>query len=70
MDLLTSTQALIATLVGEPDLGVIPDNSRQQIKAAVRASFLQLRVLAGVNPILSSLDFEKVIHAFISSGLD
>ncbi len=40
------------------------------MKAVVRASFLQLRVLTKVKPFLSSSDFEKVIHAFISSRLD
>ncbi len=55
------------------NLVVILDNSltfEKQIKAVVRASFLRLRGLTKVKPFLSSYDFGKVIHAFISSWLD
>lgn len=55
------------------NLSVILHNSltlEKQIKAVVKASFLQLRVLTRVKPILSFFDFEKMIHAFISSQLD
>ncbi len=36
----------------------------------VKSCFFQLRLLAKVKPILSSKNFEKVIHAFITSRLD
>lgn len=54
------------------NLSVILNNTltlEKQIKAVVKASFLQLRVLTRVKPILSFFDFEKVIHAFILSQL-
>lgn len=55
------------------NLGVIFDKNLQydkQISAVVRASFYQLRLLSKVKPFLSRADFEKVIHAFISSRID
>ncbi len=55
------------------NLGVIFDSAfkfEKQISSVVKASFLQLRLLAKVKPYLPRKEFESVIHAFITSRLD
>ncbi len=55
------------------NLGVIFDDGLKfdkQINTVVKSCFFQLRLLAKVKHILSSKNFEKVIHAFITSRLD
>ncbi len=55
------------------NLGVIFDDGLKfdkQINTVVKSCFFQLRLLAKVKPILSSKNFERVIHAFITSRLD
>uniref|UniRef100_A0A3Q3PY07 Reverse transcriptase domain-containing protein n=1 Tax=Monopterus albus TaxID=43700 RepID=A0A3Q3PY07_MONAL len=55
------------------NLGVVFDGALkldEQIKSVVKASFFQLRLLAKVKHFLSFSDFEKAIHAFISTKLD
>ncbi len=42
----------------------------KQINLVVKSSFYHLRLLAKAKPWLSLNDFEKVIHAFISTRLD
>ena len=42
----------------------------KQINSVIKSSFFQLRLLSKVKPILSFSDFERVIHAFISTRLD
>uniref|UniRef100_A0A8C6ML89 Reverse transcriptase domain-containing protein n=1 Tax=Nothobranchius furzeri TaxID=105023 RepID=A0A8C6ML89_NOTFU len=54
-------------------LGVQLDSDlllEKQISAVTKASFYQLRRIAKVKRLLSSPDFETVIHAFITSRLD
>lgn len=55
------------------NLGFIFDSAFQfekQISSVVKASFFQLRLLAKVKPYRLRKDFERVIHAFITSRLD
>ncbi len=55
------------------NLGVIMDSDfklDKQINSVVKSSFFQLRLLSKVKSCLSFNDFERVIHAFISSRLD
>ncbi|KAF7662388.1 hypothetical protein LDENG_00237930 [Lucifuga dentata] len=55
------------------NLGVIFDNALildKQINSVIKNSFFQLRLLTKVKPLLCFSDFEKVIHAFVSSRLD
>lgn len=55
------------------NLGVIFDSAfklDKQISSVVKTSFFQLRLLAKVKPYLLRKDFERVIHAFITSRLD
>ncbi len=55
------------------NLGVYFDSALKfdkQISTVVKTIFFHLRVLAKVKPFLSFKDFEKVIHAFISSRLN
>ncbi len=55
------------------NLGVFFDSSLKfdkQISSVVKTSFFHLRVLAKVKPFFSFKDFEKVIHAFVSTRLD
>ncbi len=42
----------------------------KQINSVVRSGFFQLRTLAKIKPFLSFCDFERVMHAFVSSRLD
>lgn len=42
----------------------------KEINSVVKTNFFQMRALAKIKNVLPSADFEKVIHAFISSGLD
>ena len=54
-------------------LGVLFDSSfkfDKQISSVVKSSFFQLRVLPKVKGYLSTKDFERIIHAFITSRLD
>ncbi len=59
-------------------LGALSDNVKEdlvlsfdaQVTKAVQSCFVQLRHLAVIRSFLSSSDLKKVIHAFISSGLD
>ncbi|XP_061735347.1 discoidin, CUB and LCCL domain-containing protein 2 isoform X1 [Nerophis ophidion] len=43
---------------------------QKQISSVVQKSFYQSRQIAKVKPLLSGHDLEKLIHAFISNGLD
>uniref|UniRef100_A0A4W5Q8G8 Reverse transcriptase domain-containing protein n=1 Tax=Hucho hucho TaxID=62062 RepID=A0A4W5Q8G8_9TELE len=55
------------------NLGVKMDCDFQlekQINSVVKASFFQLRLLTKLKPFLSFVDFERVIHAFITTRLD
>ncbi len=55
------------------NLGVIFDDGLKfdkQINTVVKSCFVQLWLLTKVKTILSSKNFEKVIHAFITSRLD
>ena len=55
------------------NLGVIMDsnfNMDKQINSVVKSSFYQLRRLSKVKSVLSFDDFERLIHAFITSRLD
>lgn len=55
------------------NLGVIMDSDfklDKQINSVIKSSFFQLRLLSKVKSFLSFNDFEKVIHAFISTRLD
>lgn len=42
----------------------------KEINSVVKTNFFQMRALAQIKNVLPSADFEKVIHAFISSRLD
>lgn len=42
----------------------------KEINSVVKTNFFQMRALAKIKNVLSSADFEKVIHAFILFGLD
>ena len=42
----------------------------KQINSVLKSAFFQLRILSKVKAFLSFADFEKVIHAFISTRLD
>ncbi len=42
----------------------------KQINTVVKCCFFHLRSIAKVKPLLSSSDFERIIHAFISVKLD
>ncbi len=42
----------------------------QQINSVVKNSFYHLRLLSKIKSVLSFSDFERVIHAFISTHLD
>ena len=55
------------------DLGVKLDSDfkfDKQINSVVKSSFYQLRLLAKVKSAVSISDFERLIHAFISTRLD
>ena len=55
------------------NLGVKLDNALKldkQISAVVSSSFYHLRLLSQIKPVLSFIDLERVIHAFISTRLD
>ena len=55
------------------NLGVKMDSDflmDKQINAVLKSSFFQLRILSKAKPFLSFVDFEKVIHAFITTRLD
>ena len=55
------------------NLGVKLDDALKldkQISAVVSSSFYHLRLLAQIKSVLSFEDFERVIHAFISTRLD
>ncbi len=54
------------------NLGVVHDSSFKLDKqiSSVKTSFFELRLLAKVKPYLCQQDFERVIHAFITSCLD
>lgn len=55
------------------NLGVKLDNDfklDQQINSVVKTSFYHLRLLSKIKSVLSFSDFERVIHAFISTCLD
>ncbi len=54
-------------------LGVFFDselNFVKQVNTVVKTSFYYLRLIAKIQPVLSSRDLEMIIHAFISSRLD
>ena len=42
----------------------------KQVNSVLKSAFFQLRILKKVKPFLSFVDFEKVIHAFITTRLD
>lgn len=42
----------------------------KNINSSVKASFFQLRAVEKIKNVLSTADFEKVIHVFTSSILD
>ena len=68
---LGSLQPYIKTVVS--NLGVKLDNGLnldKQISAVVSSSFYHLRLLSQIKSVLSFSDFERVIHAFISTRLD
>ena len=55
------------------NLGVKIDSTfklDKQINSVVKSSFYHLRLLSRIKPVLSFLDFERVIHAFVSTRLD
>lgn len=55
------------------NLGVLFDTELKfdkQINAVVKGSFFQLRAVAKLKSFLTESDFEKVIHAFITTRLD
>lgn len=55
------------------NLGVIMDldfKFNKQISSVLQKSFIQLRQISKLKPVLSRQDMEKVIHAFISTQLD
>uniref|UniRef100_A0A3B3QY49 Reverse transcriptase domain-containing protein n=1 Tax=Paramormyrops kingsleyae TaxID=1676925 RepID=A0A3B3QY49_9TELE len=55
------------------NLGIILDSNfkmEKQINTVVKSCFFQLRLLSKVKPFLSFKNFERVIHAFVSSRLD
>lgn len=55
------------------NLGVIFDSAfkfDKQISSVVKTSFFHLRLLAKVKQYMLPKDFERVIHAFITSRLD
>ncbi len=54
-------------------LGVVFDSALtfdKQVNAVVKSSFFQLRLLSKEKGFLTCAEFERVIHAFISSRLD
>lgn len=55
------------------NLGVIIDSALKfdkKINSVVKSSFFQLRLLSKAKSFLSFPEFERVIHAFMSSRLD
>ena len=55
------------------DLGFIIDselNFETQVNSVIKNSYFQLRTISKLKPVLSRLDMERVMHAFISSRLD
>ena len=45
-------------------------NFDYHIKKVTQSCFYHLRNIAKIKPVISSLDLEKIIHAFVSSRLD
>ena len=55
------------------NLGVFFDNHlnfEYHIKKVTQSCFYHLRNIAKIKPVISSLDLEKIMHAFVSSRLD
>ena len=68
---LSTLQPYVKSVV--TNLGVKMDydfKMEKQINSVVKASFFQLRLLTKIKPLLSFADFERVIHAFITTRLD